>query len=276
MAASPAPIISFIPPGKIRCIVTGKLRSDKPEEHVRQRVARSLIEDYGYRREDLAVEFGIRVGSRRCRVDIAIFPPNTAHRQENVSIIVECKPEDKKPTDQADGVEQLKSYVSACLNCHFGMWFGSEFQVWERVATPDGIAELLNATDIPRFGQDAPQPPHFADLVPAHEELIAVFRRCHNYIYGNQGLQKEPAFQELLKIIFCKVHDEENLVGDLKFFIGNDDRRSEIGQRRLRNVVNDLFAAVKQRYSYIFPDDVEIQPKTPFWHTLSGSCSASL
>lgn len=100
-------------------------------------------------------------------------------------------------------------------------------------------------------------------MVPAHDELIAVFRRCHNYIYGNQGLQKEPAFHELLKIIFCKVHDENSPTGNLKFFIGNEERRSDIGQRRLRNSINDLFDSVKRRYPYIFRRDEQIQLNNP-------------
>lgn len=72
--------IALIPPGKLRCIVTGKLRPDTPEEHVRQRVARSLLEDYGYAKADIAVEFPINLGSSKKRVDIAIFPPRAEHK----------------------------------------------------------------------------------------------------------------------------------------------------------------------------------------------------
>ena len=213
--------------------MTDKLRKDTPEEHVRQRIARSLIDDYGYDRKDIEIEFRVKLGVSSKRVDIAIFPPETEHVQEHVTIIVECKREGIKPTDKDNGIDQLKSYVAACLNCRFGMWVGSELQVWEKTTFLD-THEFLISTDIPRFGADAPKPPHFSDLVPAQSELIGVFRRCHNYIYGNQGLQKEPAFNELLKIIFCKVQDESNLIGSLRFFIANDERRSDIGQRRLR------------------------------------------
>src|SRR5260363_289150 len=41
-------IIYLIPPGNIRCFITDKLRKDKPEENVRQRWARSLVDEYGY------------------------------------------------------------------------------------------------------------------------------------------------------------------------------------------------------------------------------------
>ena len=59
--------ITFIAPGKLRCVITDKLRNETPEENVRQRVARSLIEDYGYGRENIEVEFTIFVGGSRNR-----------------------------------------------------------------------------------------------------------------------------------------------------------------------------------------------------------------
>ena len=36
--STPDENLTLIPPGKIQCIITGKLRPDTPEEHVRQRV----------------------------------------------------------------------------------------------------------------------------------------------------------------------------------------------------------------------------------------------
>ena len=255
--------IIFIPPGKLRCVITDRLRNDTPEENVRQRVARSLVDHYGYSREDIAVEFTVPMGTKRPRADLAVFPPGTKHRAENAIILIECKRESVRPTDVDKGVEQLKSYMAACQNCRFGMWVGSELQVWERTVNPLGGYENESATDIPRFGSDAPMPPRFSDLVPAEDELVSVFRRCHNYIYGNQGLQREPAFNEFLKIIFCKVQDENTIDRPLRFFIGNAERRSAIGQGLLRTAIEQLFADVRTRYPYIFGDDAALDVANP-------------
>lgn len=252
--------LTLIPAGKIRCYITGQLRNDTPEEHVRQRIARSLVDDYGYDKGYIKVEFPISMGRSKKRVDLVIFPPLVDHKQENARIIIECKREDVRPTDRDNGVDQLKSYLAACANSKFGLWIGSELHVWEKTISPSGKVDFEIATDIPRFGFEAPQPLTFTELVPAQDELVATFKRCHNYIYGNQGLQKEPAFQELLKLIFCKVFDEENTTtGVMRFFISNEDRRSEIGQRRLRKTVDQLFIDVKTRYPYIFKADEQIQ-----------------
>ena len=133
--------ITFIPDGKIRCVITNTLRKDTPEENVRQRVARSLIDHYGYSREDIEIEFRVNLGTSRKRADIAIFPPDTEHSQENLSIVVECKREEIKPSDRDNGVEQLKSYMAACMNCRFGIWVGSELQVYEIIVSPLGARE---------------------------------------------------------------------------------------------------------------------------------------
>ena len=132
------------------------------------------------------------------------------------------------------------------------MWVGSELQVWERTISLQGKYEIETATDIPRFGSQAPAPLRFSELVPAEDDLAAVFKRCHDYIYGNQGMQQEPAFHEFLKIIFCKIQDERDLSNTLRFFIGNDERRSTLGQVKLRAAISGLFSDVKSRYPYIF------------------------
>lgn len=38
---------------------------------------------------------------------------------------------------------------------------------------------------------------------PANDSLIRTFKRCHDYIYGNEG-RKKDAFWELLNLIFAR------------------------------------------------------------------------
>ncbi len=201
-----------VPVGKIRCFVTGKLRRDTPEENVRQRWARSLVEEYGYDVADMDVEFSVKMGTKRKRADIVIFRPDRPQRQDTVIAIVEAKREDTSPNDREEGVEQLKSYMSACSSCNFGLWVGSEKRAYQK----GDNGEIEDATDIPRFGDTQPQPPKFHELTAA-TDLKAALRRCHNYIYANQGIQRAEAFHELQKLIFCKVLDEKEAVSDLRF-----------------------------------------------------------
>jgi len=120
--AAAAASLTAIPAGKVVDFVTGKLLNDTPEEYVRQNVAMSLVLEYGYDRLQLELEYRIKVGSGTKRVDLAIFPEGVPHVQENVVVLVETKKQGTKREDRKDGVDQLKSYMSACLNCNYGMW----------------------------------------------------------------------------------------------------------------------------------------------------------
>ncbi len=254
MNNEPTNVVQLVPAGKIRCYITGKLRPDKPEEHVRQRWARSLVEEYGYDPADIEVEFRIKIGSARGGIDLAVFHPGDAHKQENVYIAIEAKRPEVKPTDRAEGVGQLKSYMSACSRCRHGIWVASEKMAFRRLE--DGTIE--DDIDIPRFGYDEPVVPQFGDLVPALD-LKATLHRCHNYVYANQGLQKAEAFHELVKLIFAKVYDETESSGPLRFYVRAEERRSTAGQRRLAEErIGPLFDAVKHRYPYIFPSEDKI------------------
>lgn len=248
-------VVPFIPAGKVRCFVTKKLRKDTPEENVRQRWARSLVEEYGYDVKDMAVEFSVKMGTARKRADIAVFKPDGPRRQDSVILIVEAKREDVSPNDRAAGVEQLKSYMSACSACKFGLWVGSEKLAYEK----SGEGTINDTIDIPRFGETQPQPPKFHELIPAID-LKATLRRCHNYIYANQGIQKAEAFHELQKLMFCKVLDEKEVIDDLRFFLFGEERKSIAGQRRLLDErIKPLFEEVKEHYPYIFEDDEKIK-----------------
>jgi len=251
----PSKIVPFIPAGKVRCFVTGKLRKDTPEENVRQRWARSLVDEYGYDVLDLAIEYSVKMGRKRKRADIVIFKPGGMRRQDTVTVIVEAKREGVSPNDRDEGVEQLKSYMSACSSCRFGLWVGSEKLAYEK----SEALEIEDTVDIPRFGDAYPQPPQFHELTPAID-LKASLRRCHNYIYANQGIQKAEAFHELQKLIFCKVLDEKEVVNRLRFFVHIEERRSISGQRRLHDErIRPLFDEVKDRYPYIFETDDRIK-----------------
>ena len=248
-------VVQLIPAGKIRCFITGALRADKPEENIRQRWARSLVEDYRYKKEDIALEFPIKMGIAKKKADIVIFKEGAARKQENIFIILEAKREDVLPRAREEGVEQLKSYMAASSTCRYGLWVGSERQGFEK--SKDGTLNE-GLVDIPSKGDLEPRVPLFYDLSPA-TELKSTFRRCHNYIYANQGLQKADAFQEMLKLIFCKVYDETESSGELRFYIRTSERRSEAGQRRvLGDRIAPLFESVKERYPYIFKQNEEI------------------
>jgi type I restriction enzyme M protein len=142
----------LVPPGKIKCYVSGKLRQDTPEERIRQEVARSLVEEYKYDKKDMEVEFKIEMGRAKKKADIVVFNEKANHKQENIIIIAEVKQDTIKPSDKDNGIEQLKSYVAASLNCKYALWVGTE-RISYIVSSQSGKREVLDITDIPKKGE---------------------------------------------------------------------------------------------------------------------------
>lgn len=140
--------IITVPEGKIRDYIDGKFRNDTPEEYVRQNIEKRLVGEHGYPKSLIEIEYSIKVGASNKRVDIALFPENCLEfTQENIHIIIECKKEGIKPSDKKEGVDQLKSYMAACLNCEWGMWTnGLEKEVFRKVN-----GKFEDAIDIPGF-----------------------------------------------------------------------------------------------------------------------------
>jgi len=251
--------------GKVLDFVDGVTqRNETPEEYVRQEIAKSLVREYGYAKRDIAVEFTLRLGVKKPRLDLVLFFTGTEHAQENAYIIVECKAQNIKPSDRREGVEQMLSYISACPNATYGMWTnGLERFCYVKVEREGRIA-FDETPDIPFFGQseDEAERPRFDQLKPATSDaLLFAFRRCHNYIAGNQGLQKPEAFWELLKLIFCKIHDERSS-DQVQFYASAKERRGLNGLLKVKGRLDKLFATVRADYATIFkPNEmIELNP----------------
>ena len=217
------PELIVIPEGKICDYIDGKFRNDTPEEYVRQNIEKRLVNEHKYPKNRIAVEFTVNVGSGKPRADIVIFAADAPERaQEHIQIIIECKKESVLPTAKKDGVGQLQSYMSACPNCEWGMWTnGRHKEVFRKTVNEKGKIEFVDFNDIPSADGrlediDRPKRPTLKNAV--EDNLLFVFKTCHNHIYVTDGLQKQPAFFELLKVIFCKIEDERNIGKPLEFY----------------------------------------------------------
>ena len=253
----------IIPHGKILDFVDGTLRNETPEEYVRQEIEKSLVREYQYPKEEIAVEFRVKLGSSSKRADLVVFPEGSAHKQETAWAIVECKSADISPNHKKEGVQQLQSYLAACLNAQFGMWTNGQERACYQKAQGDKI-EFVEITDIPVKGRDVEdiEKPRRETLTPANSDaLLFTFKRCHNYIAGNQGLQKPEAFWELLKLIFCKIDDER--ADELSFYATTRERQSLNGQLKVRKRLARIFSEVIAHYPTIFRanDEIELEPR---------------
>lgn len=265
-AVAPKPVAVIVQQGKVLDFIDGQTqREETPEEYVRQEIAKSLVREYGYPRKDIKVEFTLRLGTRKPRADLVIFESSEPHEQVNARIIVECKEQRVKASDRKEGIGQLQSYMAACPNAVYGMWTNGLERFCFRKLDTKGKIVFEDIPDLPGFGQteEDVERPEFDQLKPASSDaLLFAFRRCHNYIAGNQGLQKPQAFWELLKLIFCKIEDERES-SEVQFYAAAAERGGMNGQMKVKKRIDTLFDAVKTDYPAIFQpgDSVALTPQ---------------
>jgi len=253
----------IVPQGKIVDFIDSTLRKETPEEYVRQEIEKSLVREYQYPRREIAVEFRVKLGRTSKRVDLAIFPDGTAHEQQHAWAIIECKSEKISSNHREQGIEQLKSYMAGCVNAEFGMWTNGDERFCYRKTYDNGTARFDEIADFPQKGKslEEAERPRFRELRSATSDaLLFTFKRCHNYIAGNQGLQKPEAFWELLKLIFCKIEDERSDV--ITFYATSPEMRGLNGRLKVRDRIASLFAKVQQKHHTIFnPNEIiELEP----------------
>ncbi|MDO9097321.1 MAG: type I restriction enzyme HsdR N-terminal domain-containing protein, partial [Candidatus Methanoperedens sp.] len=265
----PSPVQAIIiPDGYISDYIGNEFRKDTPEEYVRQNIEKRLVNEHKYKREQILIEFSVKIGSNKKRADIVIFPEAVEKKQENINIIIECKNENVEPTNRNEGVEQLKSYMSACLNCEWGMWTnGKAKYVLRKVKLQTGRIEWDEPNDIPSKDgsiEEIDRPNRNTLKLATADNLLFAFKTCHNHIYVTDGLQKQPAFFELLKVIFCKILDERNIPHLLEFFGSSRERSSPDGQLTIYKRISKMFDKVIQRYPTIFEktDVIKLQPRS--------------
>lgn len=261
--------ITTVRDGYIRDYIDERERKDTPEEYVRQTIEKRLINEHGYSRDQVRVEFTLHVGSCKPRVDLAIFENGSVEQtQENVVIAVECKKESVSPSAKKDGIGQLQSYMSCCPNCNWGLWTNSVQRfVFRKDIDEAGHVAFVEWNDIPSADgslDDADRPKRRTLRKASDDNLLFVFRTCHNHIYANDGLQKQQAFFELLKVIFCKIEDERNIGHELEFYCSSNERSGRDGQLIVQRRIGRIFDTVKAHHGKIFDEDavIELSPRS--------------
>lgn len=261
-----------IPAGYTLDYVSGKQLKETKKEMVRQRVVRALIHEYGFSPEDMTLDFP--VGGRK-KVDIAIFHHGENHTIENMGRAVICRPEPnvgkntvrirdfKQAAKDLEGIETILKTVDAV---RYGLWTNGldfffvekEQKRFETICNPIGdwpMAEESVGT------KDVISDAH--TRVADAEMLKITFRRCHNYIHGNEGMPKDAAFWQFLYLIFCKMHDEElrskqRHNWQRRFWAGPREQFDADGRKKIRARIETLFSEVKQEYRTIFKGNEEI------------------
>lgn len=255
------------PEGTIVDFIDAKLRADSETEQVRQDFERTLIEEYRYERAEIGVDARVRVqdGSHvaQKKVSLIVFQPDAAEKDQNAAqIIIQTVKPGTQPSDSKTGAAELERIMIACPNVRFGCWTNGTETVYFQKRKQKFDTEIFPVNDFPRKGE--PDSAIFTTdrsrlRVATGNNLLAAFKRCHDFIHANQGGSKEQIFWEFLKILFAKIEDEQDEARP-RFAIRNaDERNTRAGQQEVKDRVDVLFRNVKNRKEYkgLFDDAVE-------------------
>lgn len=250
------------PENKIIDYISGIEVNATPEEvEAVQVFARQLVEDYGYKKEQIQTRPQFRVKARpsdtkkEYPVDIAVFS-NKKKNEDDVYIIVECKKKNRK-----DGRGQLEDYLRLS-KASLGVWFNGNERLFLRKFEKDGKIIFQEIPNIPVAGQRIEDIGKFKreDLKPTHN-LKAIFKSIRNHLAANTvgATRDEVLAQQLINLIFCKLYDEKFTPPKeiIRFRAGVDEKPKEIETR-----ITDIFKDVKQNAPEVIDNDDRISLDT--------------
>jgi len=247
-----------VPEGKIIDFIDGKLRSTNDFEQIRQNFERTLIEEYQYNRDEISVDFRIKVhdGSRIVseKVSLVVFYSNKTKRsEENILIVIQIAKSNIQPTDSKKGTDELEKFLIACPNAQFACWTNGIDTFYFQKKQLKFDTDIVTVNDFPKKGEDASSifiTDRSRLRIATGDNLLFAFKRCHNFIHANQGGSKEQIFWEFLKLLFAKIEDEQ-LEGRPRFAIrNNDERNTPTGQKEVKDRVEALFRDLKNQKEY--------------------------
>lgn len=195
-----------------------------PEEQVEAVSFLKLVLVYNYPVQRIKLFEKVTMGSSKKEADIIVYEDDLCL---NPSIIVECKKQEVSEAEFLQAIEQAASYAYALS--------GTVKYIWTTSGIKDSYLQIdkdrktrIQIPNIPIFGKavqkynfvkggrlqnedagDDPIKQQFFDLEQVSEsELTNRFKKAHQSLWAGGELNPSDAFDELDKLIFCKIWDE--------------------------------------------------------------------
>ena len=200
---------------KIYSPLRDKWLSKTPEEIVRQEFICHLVNQYGYKLEQMEEEHQVNNSQRgqgKSRADIVIWlSKEDKQAKNNAFIVIECKSDKVKihPEDYYQG-NNYASWANAKFFVTHNNFETKYFQMMEKKMPVD----LNQIIDIPHF-KDVDNAKKLKELTEAtkvftRDEFSKLLLTCHNVIRNNDSLDPTEAFDEISKILFIKIRYERS------------------------------------------------------------------
>ena len=262
-----------------------------PEEKVQAEAFVLLVTQYNYKPERIKMFVPVKMGVETKEADIVVYNDDECTEPH---ILVECKKADISDLEFEQAIKQAYSYAYAMPNDVKYVWVTSSdknqyFEVDKskssKTTLPDvpqfGVKKLANYKFVydPKSIKQGAGKQSFFDLQTIEQAALTNrFKRAHDALWGGGQLNPSEAFDELDKLIFCKIWDEkkDRKEGDpydfqiitvdaseIKNFekLGEDELIKSIQEeenKRLFNRVKELYEEGRKKDPEVFRDNIRL------------------
>lgn len=258
---------------------------NNPEEKVQAETFLRLILDYHYPVNRIKQFVPVTMGREVKEADIVIYDDDMCMSPH---ILVECKRQEVSEAEYQQAIEQAYSYAFA-LPCDVKyVWVTSGIKS-DYFEVDKNLNSRNQLPDIPQFGvknvasykyvygaeylPEESGKQRFFDLsIIEQSDLTRRFKQAHEALWAGGQLNPSEAFDELDKLIFCKIWDERKprRMGEPYDFqiitVSKEEEKSETKRRLIENDnlykrVLALYEEGRQKDKEVFRDNIRLTPE---------------
>ena len=257
-----------------------KRNYSNPEEQVQAETFLKLILTYGYAQKRIRLFVPVVMGSTTKEADIIVYNDD---EQKSPHIVVECKKQEVSELEFTQAVEQGFSYAVAEGAKYVWITSGIKDEYYQ--VPTEKPKERITITDIPQAGVETLARFKYAKgggisngqklfelTVVTEDELTRRFKQAHQSLWGGGELNPSEAFDELDKLIFCKIWDEKKArkVGepyDFQIFSvapkanEKEEERKQRENKQLSERIKALYEEGRRADAEVFKDDIRLSPE---------------
>ena len=235
-----------------------------PEEKIRASVFIKLVVDFGYNAKD--IDFEVRV-PRRTPEDSADIVVYEKGKDTQPYLVVECKKDGISDSQFEQAIEQVFGNANS---------LGAKYS-WVVAGNTDTAFDVKNFNSMEREKNVISQIPVSYGQAPKYrfkkekrsskenrnslkivsrEELIKTLEKCHDTVWQGGKLNPSDAFDEVSKILFCKLQDEKKTAVSefYKFQVGTHEESSDIAER-----IHGIYKEGKEQDPNVFSENIKLE-----------------
>lgn len=245
-----------------------KRRLSNPEEFIQALTYLKLIFEYNYQPQHISVNESVQMGAETKEADIIVYNESN----NKIQIVVECKEENINERQFQVAIDQAYSYAHALSAKYIWVTSGIKNDYYEIVEMYP--IERISISDIPKLHGSVNRYKYIKGEVEPQEgskaELMLKFKSAHDALWGGGALAPTTAFDELDKLIFCKIWDEKwkdnnpKTKGEpfdfqiISYPEDREDRQNLKAKSELEKRIRNLYAQGRKKDPEVFKEDIKL------------------